>query len=101
MSGGRIESERLGLALDRVRERAPRPAVEVKPSDSRPAQAKPVAPEHLETFAKPAERRSANVDFALSPIVRTSESTAFRGFGGSAGENPHDRQGVRIAAPHV
>jgi hypothetical protein len=60
MSGGRIESERLGLALDRVRERAPRPAADVKPSDSRPAQASPIAPEHLETFTKPADHRSAN-----------------------------------------
>lgn len=67
MSGGRIESERLGLALDRVRERAPRPVADmprpvadIKPSDSRPAQAIPGAPEQLETFAKPAEHRSAN-----------------------------------------
>jgi hypothetical protein len=60
MSGGRIESERLGLALDRVRDRAPRPAADVKPSDSRPAQTTPIAPEQLETSVKPAERRSAN-----------------------------------------
>ena len=64
MSGGRIESERLGLALDRVRERAPRPAADVKPADSRPALAKPqaksIAPEQLETSVKPPEHRSAN-----------------------------------------
>ena len=52
MSGGRIESERLGLALDRVRERAPRPAADVKPADSRPALAKPqarsIAPDQLQ-----------------------------------------------------
>ena len=60
MSGGRIESDRLGLALDRVRDRAPKPAADIKPSDSRPAQATATAPEQLDTFAKPTERRSAN-----------------------------------------
>ena len=60
MYGGRIESERPGLALDRIGQRAPRPSADVRPSDSRPTEAKLPATKHFEAFAKPAERHAAN-----------------------------------------
>jgi hypothetical protein len=60
MYGGRIESERSGLALDRVRQRAPALTADVRPSDSRSAETKRTAPENLETLANPTEQRAAN-----------------------------------------
>jgi hypothetical protein len=52
MNGGRIESERASLALDRTHERAPRPTADVRPSDSLSAEATTFAPEHFEAFVK-------------------------------------------------
>ncbi len=60
MDGGRIESERLGLALDRIGQRAPGPTAEVRPLETRPAAAKRTTPEDLEVFVDPAEQRAAN-----------------------------------------
>ena len=60
MYGGRIESERPGLALDRIGQRAPKPTTDVKPSDSRPAEAKLPAPKPFEAFVNPAQQRAAN-----------------------------------------
>ena len=60
MYGGRIESERPGLALDRTGQRAPKPITDVKQSDSRPAEAKLPAPKPFEAFVYPAQQRTAN-----------------------------------------
>lgn len=62
MDGGKIESERLDLALDGIDQRVPVPAVEIKPSANRPAE---VAPEDFEAVIAAAGQRAAGA--ARSP----------------------------------
>ncbi len=60
MDGGKIESERLDLALDGIGQLAPGLAVEIKPSASRPGETKPVTQEDFELFVNAAGQRAAN-----------------------------------------
>jgi len=59
MTARRIESERTNLALDRTRERVPRPTADIRASDSRPAEAGVLAPEHFESLVNAAEQHAA------------------------------------------
>jgi len=60
MDGGKIESERLDLALDGVGRGAPPRAVDIKPSANRPEEARPVAPENFEAFINAAGQRASS-----------------------------------------
>jgi hypothetical protein len=60
MDGGKIESERLDLALDGIGRGAPVRAVDFKPSANRPAEAQPVAPEDFEAFINAAGQRASS-----------------------------------------
>ena len=57
MDGGKIESERLDLALDGIGQRTPARAVDIKPSANRPGG---VAPEDFETFINGAGHRASS-----------------------------------------
>lgn len=59
MDGGKIESERLDLALDRIGQPAPGLAVEIKPSANRPRETNPLAQEDFEVFINAAGLRAA------------------------------------------
>lgn len=58
MDGGKIESERLDLALDGIGQQAPALPVEIKPSANRPGETKPVTPEDFEVFLNAAGQRA-------------------------------------------
>lgn len=58
MDGGKIESERLDLALDGIDRRAPALAVEIKPSANRPGETKSVTHEDFEVFINAAGQRA-------------------------------------------
>jgi len=66
MDGGKIESERLDLALDGIGQGAPVRAVDIKPSANRPQEAQPAAREDFEAFIAAAGQR-ANSTAARSP----------------------------------
>jgi hypothetical protein len=65
MDAGKIESERLDLALDGVGQRAPGLAVEIKPPASRQAASKPVTHEDFEALINATRQRSTGA--ARSP----------------------------------
>jgi hypothetical protein len=65
MDGGKIESERLDLALDGIGRGVSARAVDIKPSANRPEKAQPVAPEHFEAFINAAGQRASSA--ARSP----------------------------------
>jgi hypothetical protein len=79
MDGGKIESERLDLALAGIGQLAPGLAVEIKPSAKRPEETKPVAHEDFEAFINAAGQRATGAaarsprryiaDFVMPKIV--------------------------------
>jgi hypothetical protein len=79
MDGGKIESERLDLALAGIGQLAPGLAVEVKPSAKRPEPIKPVTHEDFEGFINAAGQRATGAaarsprryiaDFVMPKIV--------------------------------
>jgi hypothetical protein len=58
MDGGKIESERLDVALDDIGQRAPGPAMEIKPLANRPLETKPLTHEDFEVFINAAGQRA-------------------------------------------
>jgi hypothetical protein len=60
MDGGKIESERLDLALDGIGQLTPGLAVEIKPSANRPGETKPLTHEDFEVFINAAGQRATS-----------------------------------------
>ena len=79
MDGGKIESDRLDVALDGVVRGTPARAVDLKPSANRAGETQPVAREDFEAFINAAGRRGSRAaarsprryiaDFVMPKIV--------------------------------
>jgi len=59
MAGGRIDSERLGLALERVGQSSRVPATDIKPPTSQPTDSQPAPPRDFGTAIETADRSTA------------------------------------------